>query len=66
MKEIKQCPLKKEKCSYRINRTKSITGCSIYNDVNLCDKCTRYRKKQRKQAIRYIKIQQIQAPWCKW
>lgn len=66
MKEIKQCPLKKEKCSYRINRTKSISGCSIYNDVNLCNKCTRYREKQSKHAIRELKrYNRYRQPGCK-
>ena len=51
MKEIKQCPLKKEKCSYRVSRMNTTSGCSLYENVNLCAKCTKHREKQSKHTI---------------
>lgn len=44
MKEIKQCPLKKEKCSYRVSRMNTISGCSLYENVNLNAQSTEKNK----------------------
>lgn len=52
MKEIKQCPLKKERCTYRTSRISTLSGCSLYDNVNLCTKCAKYRKRQSKHTIK--------------
>ena len=54
MKEIKQCPLKKEKCVYRTSRMSTSSGCSLYDNVNLCTKCTKYRKRQGEHTIKEL------------
>lgn len=65
-REIKQCPLKKEKCSYRVSRMNTISGCSLYENVNLCAKCTKYREKQSKHTIEEIKkYHRYRQPGCK-
>ena len=56
MKEIKQCPLKKEKCAYRTSRMSTLSGCSLYDNVNLCTKCTKYRKRQGEHTIKELYI----------
>ena len=63
MKEIKQCPLTKEKCPYRANRFKTKSGCSLYDDVNLCDKCLKHRKKQSKYNKWKAKIMRNDLVW---
>lgn len=55
MKEIKQCPLKKEKCTYRTSRMSTLSGCSLYDNVNLCTKCAKYRKRQKEHTIKELK-----------
>lgn len=66
MKEIKQCPLKKEKCFYRVSRMNTLSGCSLYDDVNLCSKCTKHRKRQSKHTIKEIKkYNRYRQPGCK-
>lgn len=65
-KEIKQCPLKKEKCSYRVSRMNTTSGCSLYEDVNLCAKCTKHREKQSKHTIEEVKkYHRYRQPGCK-
>lgn len=66
MKEIKQCPLKKEKCAYRTSRMSTLSGCSLYDNVNLCTKCTKYRKRQGKHTIKELKkYNRYRQPGCK-
>lgn len=66
MKEIKQCPLKKEKCSYRVSRMNNLSGCSLYENVNLCAKCTKHRKRQSKHTIEEVKkYHRYRQPGCK-
>lgn len=61
-----QCPLTKEKCQNRISRWKSKSGCSIYEDINLCSKCTKFKKRQRKTILYNIKHYNIyRKPGCK-
>lgn len=65
-RKIKQCPLKKEKCCFRANRINTLSGCSLYEDVNLCDRCTKYREKQSKHTIKEIKkYHRYRQPGCK-
>lgn len=55
MKQIKTCPISKDKCENRTNRSLVESGCSIYSDINLCTKCTRFRKKQGRHSIMQVK-----------
>lgn len=65
-RKIKQCPLKKEKCCFRANRINTLSGCSLYEDVNLCDSCTKHREKQSKHTIKEIKkYNRYRQPGCK-
>lgn len=66
MKEIKQCPLKKEKCAYRTSRMSTPSGCSLYGNVNLCTKCIKYRKRQGEHTIEELKkYNRYRQPGCK-
>ena len=66
MKEIKQCPLKKEKCAYRTSRISTLSGCSLYDNVNLCTKCAKYRKRQGEHTIKELKkYNRYRQPGCK-
>lgn len=31
------------------------SGCILYSDINLCSKCTRFRKKQSRHSIMQVK-----------
>lgn len=65
-RKIKQCPLKKEKCSYRVSRMNTISGCSLYKNVNLCIKCTKHRERQSKHTIKEVKkYHRYRQPGCK-
>ncbi len=45
MKQIKTCPLPNSKCTHRISNNLMESGCILYSNVNLCNKCTKFRKK---------------------
>ena len=50
MKEIKICPLSSNKCEFKQNHT-----CIKFDNPNLCNKCTSFRKRQRKTTLYNLK-----------
>ena len=48
MKIIKSCPI--TKCEFKVNTT-----CSKFNNVNECNKCLSYRKKQSKLSKKMVR-----------
>lgn len=40
---IKSCPIPEDKCAFKFNHR-----CNLHKDVNQCDKCSSYRRKQRR------------------